>query len=139
MPQVTIEIGGRSFDVACQDGEEAFLEAAANMLDNEARALTAQAGRLPESRMLLMAGLMLADRTAAVEDKVRELEAELASARARIDELESRPAPEPREVEVPRVPASLLDGMAELAARAEAVAEELEARTEGGAPEPAPA
>jgi len=128
MPQVTIEIGGRRFEVACQDGEEHFLRAAANMLDTEATALAGQIGRLPESRMLLMAGLMLADRTAGLEDKVRELENAAAEARARIEELEERPAPEPDRVEVPVVPVSVTDGLAELAARAEAAAEALEAR-----------
>ena len=42
MPEVTIHIGGRSFEVACQDGEEHFLHSAAKMLDDEAQALAAQ-------------------------------------------------------------------------------------------------
>ena len=33
MPEVTISIGGRNFDVACQDGEEQYLHSAAKMLD----------------------------------------------------------------------------------------------------------
>ena len=74
MPEVTIQIGGRGFQVACQDGEEQFLHAAAKMLDDEAQVLSDQIGRLPEARMLLMAGLMLADKTAAVEDKIKEME-----------------------------------------------------------------
>ena len=52
MPDVTITIGGRNFDVACQEGEEHFLQSAAQLLDNEASVLTEQIGRLPESRML---------------------------------------------------------------------------------------
>ena len=72
MPEVTITIGGREFEVACQEGEEHFLRAAAQMLDNEAATLLNQIGRMPESRMLLMAGLMLADKTAGVQDKLRE-------------------------------------------------------------------
>ncbi len=68
MPQVEIKIGGRSFEVACQDGEEHFLRSAAAMLDIEAQSLSNQIGRMPESRMLLMAGLLLADKTAGLED-----------------------------------------------------------------------
>ena len=64
MADVRISIGGRDFDVSCQPGEEHFLRAAAKLLDNEASTLIGQMGRLPESRMLLMAALMLADRTA---------------------------------------------------------------------------
>ena len=61
MPEITIFIGGRNFEVACQAGEEQYLQAAAKMLDDEAQTLSDQVGRMPEARMLLMAGLMLAD------------------------------------------------------------------------------
>ena len=65
MPEVDISIGGRKFQVVCNEGEEHFLHSAAAMLDIEAQPLIEQMGRMPESRMLLMAGLMLADKTAA--------------------------------------------------------------------------
>mgnify|MGYP001764922852 CR=1 FL=1 len=55
-------IGGRGFQVSCQPGEEHFLRTAAQMLDAEAAPIVTQMGRLPEARLLLMAGLMLADR-----------------------------------------------------------------------------
>jgi len=42
MPQVEIAIGGRTFEVACQDGEEHFLTSAAKMLDEEAQHISAQ-------------------------------------------------------------------------------------------------
>jgi cell division protein ZapA len=119
MPEVTIRIGGRSFDVSCQEGEEPYLQSAAKMLDDEARVLSDQVGRMPEARMLLMAGLMLADKTAAFEDRVRELEAELARVKA-------EPKPAPERIEVPVVPTALTEALAELAARAEALAEAVE-------------
>ena len=65
MSQVTIQICGRSFDVFCQDGEESYLKTAAAMLYQEAQKLESSGARITESRMLLMAGLLLADRTAA--------------------------------------------------------------------------
>lgn len=71
MADVTISIGGRDFEVACRDGEEHFLQSAAGMLDNEASALNDALGRMPETRMLLMAGLMLADKTASLEDQLK--------------------------------------------------------------------
>lgn len=74
MAKIGIQIGGRTFQVACQDGEEQYLQAAAKMLDNVASVIADQVGRMPESRMLLMAGLMLADKTASMEDKMRQLE-----------------------------------------------------------------
>lgn len=93
MPEVTIVIGGRSFDVACQEGEQPFLESAARLLDAEAQVLVSQVGRMPEPRMLLMAGLMLADKTAGLEDQVVDLREKLASQDALIEELTSRAQP----------------------------------------------
>jgi len=120
MPEVTIQIGGRGFDVSCQEGEESYLHTAAKMLDDEAQVLSDQIGRMPEARMLLMAGLMLADKTAAVEDKIKEVETELESLRNK----GSGPAPE--RIEVPVIPGEVTDALAELAARAEAIAAEVE-------------
>lgn len=121
MPEVEIKIGGRAFTVACQPGEEHFLRTAATMLDGEAQPLIAQLGRIPEARMLLMSGLMLADRTAAVEDENRQLKARLA-------EIDSRPLPEPTRVEVPVIPPQVTETLAEIAARAEALAARIEER-----------
>ncbi|PVH30278.1 cell division protein ZapA [Pararhodobacter oceanensis] len=123
MHEETIEIGGKSFEVACQAGEEDYLRAAAAMLDTEARTLIGQIGRLPESRMLLMAGLMLADKTAGAEDRVRALETELAAAQGEIERLKSSPR---ERVEVPAVPKAAIESLSELAARAESLADQLE-------------
>lgn len=122
MPELEITIGERAFRVACQDGEEHFLRGAAQMLDAEAQPLIAQMGRLPEARMLLMAGLMLADRTAAVEDEIRRLKARLA-------EIEAKG---PARIEVPVIPPEVAETLAELAARAEALAARLDERTARG-------
>jgi cell division protein ZapA len=126
MPEVTIKIGGRGFDVSCQEGEESYLHAAAKMLDDESQVLSDQIGRMPEARMLLMSGLLLADKTAAVEDKIKEVEATLAERDAELARLRSAPAPEPVRIEVPVVPDAVTDTLAELAARAEALAAEIE-------------
>ena len=126
MPEVTIEIGGRPFNVACQEGEEHFLHAADSLLDNEAKALMDQIGRLPESRMLLMAGLMLADKHAGAEDQMKQMEDKVAQQEAWIEELQSRPKPEPERMEVAVIPDHVGESMAELAARAEALAEAAE-------------
>jgi cell division protein ZapA len=128
MAEHTIHIGGKDFTVGCQPGEEAFLEAAAGMLDAEAQAIIAQAGRMPEGRMLLMAGLMLADRTASAEEQLQEAEARIAALEAECDALRARPAPEPLRVEVPVIPPQVGDTLAEIAARTEALAQQLEER-----------
>lgn len=126
MPEETIEIGGKQFEVACQAGEEQYLQAAARMLDAEARTLIDQIGRLPDARMLLMSGLMLADKTAGAEDRVRVLEEELVAARAELDRVRATPR---ERVEVAAVPAAAIEKLSELAARAEALADQIEHNT----------
>lgn len=128
MPQVEIVIGGRSFEVACQEGEEPFLRSAALMLDTEASSLSAHIGRMPEARMLLMAGLMLADKTAGLEDRVREADAKIEELNIRVAEASARGAPVAERVEVPVIPAHVTDTLAEIAARAEALAAMVEER-----------
>jgi cell division protein ZapA len=128
MPEVRVSIGGRDFDVACQEGEEHFLRTAAKLLDEEARVLSDQVGRMPEARMLLMAGLMLADKTASVEDRAAEIQARLNEREAELSALR-KAAAEPERVEVPVVPQSVSDTLAELAARAEALAAAVEEKT----------
>lgn len=117
MPNVSIQVGGRAFNVACADGEETYLKTAAAMLDIEASTLMSQSGRLPEATMLLMSGLMLADKAAGLEDQVSALEAQLA-------ELKGKPA---TTVQVPVVPEKSLQQLADLAAQAEALADLAEA------------
>lgn len=123
MPQVEVSIGGRNFEVACQDGEEPFLRTAAHLLDTEAQSIATQVGRIPESRMLLMAGLLLADKTAGLEDRLKEAEAQIAALGAQLADLEARG---PVRVDVPVVPADVVETLAELAARAEALAATVE-------------
>lgn len=131
MPQVEINIGGREFTVACQSGEEPYLEAAARLLDEEAAGLASQSGRMPESKMLLMAGLMLADRTAGLEDRLRQAETYVHQVERRLSQTEAalnkaRSDPQKVEVEVPVIPHGLVEMLAEMTARAEALAERVE-------------
>lgn len=61
MGQVSVSIGGRSYKLSCGDGEEAHLEALAGHLDAKAGELTRALGAMSEPRLLLMAGIQLAD------------------------------------------------------------------------------
>ena len=126
MPEVNVSIGGRDFEVACQEGEEHFLQAAAQLLDAEATALVDQIGRMPEGRMLLMAGLMLADKSAGMDEQLRLLEEQVAQQETVIASMRDAPAPEPEKVEVPVIADEVSDSLAELAARAEALAAAVE-------------
>lgn len=61
MAQVRLAVGGRTYDLACRDGEEPRLEMLASMLDAKARDAGQLVGSANEARQLLLAGLLLAD------------------------------------------------------------------------------
>ena len=126
MPEVTIKIGDRPFKVACPAGEESQLEAASAKLNAEAKVLIAHSGRVPESQMLLMSGLMLADRAIALEEKVKAAEVEMNSLRQSNKNITPEIKTVIKEVKVTTVPEELLESLAELSARAEAAADDLE-------------
>lgn len=115
MAEVEFKIGHKDYRLAAQDGEERLLQRAAAILDGEARQILEQAGRMPEPRLLLLAGLMLADRFAAMEERAEKAE-----------RMVNRLQQNPQRVEVPVIPADLKEAMAELAARAKSLAERLE-------------
>jgi cell division protein ZapA len=91
MPELTLEIGGRLYEVACEPGQEPSLERAAALLDAEARKLPEEMARAVEKRMLLLAGLMLGDTMGAVEGRLAAAEERIRAAeeRARIAEAKS--------------------------------------------------
>lgn len=117
MPELMISIGGREFEVSCQPGEEHFLRTAAGMLDGEASALMGQIGRLPEGRMLLMAGLMVADKAAGMEDQLRNLQ-------GRLDEIEAQMSEAQRVIDTARADAQARADAAEAEAAARIAAAE---------------
>lgn len=120
MAEVNLIIAGRSYKVACREGEEPSLQAAARLVDEKSRDVIAGLGNLSESRQLLFASLLLADQLA--------MGAPIAAAPA--------PAPSPAPVETVTVPAEIDEA---LVSRAETLADLLEALAEGlEASHPAP-
>ena len=61
MAEVDVIIAGRPYRVACRDGEEDNLRAAARLVDAKSREALSGLGALSEARQLLFAGLLLAD------------------------------------------------------------------------------
>ena len=61
MAEVDVIIAGRPYRVACRDGEEENLRAAARLVDAKSREALSGLGTLSEARQLLFAGLLLAD------------------------------------------------------------------------------
>ncbi len=61
MAQVDLFIAGRGYQIACREGEEENLKAAARLVDAKSREALSGLGTLSESRQLLFASLLLAD------------------------------------------------------------------------------
>ena len=58
---VELTIAGRTYQVACREGEEDSLHAAARMVDAKSREALSGLGTLSEARQFLFASLLLAD------------------------------------------------------------------------------
>ena len=58
---VDLTIAGRTYQVACREGEEENLRAAARLVDGKSREALAGLGTLSEARQFLFASLLLAD------------------------------------------------------------------------------
>ena len=91
MPEVTVDVAGRSYRLGCGPDEEEHLTGLATKLDSEARGLLRQFGQMSEGRLLLMTALMIADRLAAAEDKTYQAEQRLAQSE-KLAESRAQPA-----------------------------------------------
>ncbi len=61
MAEIKVSIAGRTYPLACRDGEEAHLQALAGHLQSKADELATALGTMSEPRLLLMAGILVAD------------------------------------------------------------------------------
>ncbi|MGB0844324.1 MAG: cell division protein ZapA [Alphaproteobacteria bacterium] len=61
MPQLKIKINNRDYDVACEEGQEQRLKEVADLLSGKVDHLVEALGQVGEPRLLLMAGLLVAD------------------------------------------------------------------------------
>lgn len=61
MPQVSVSINGRSYPVACDEGEEDRIRDLARLIDSKVAGFARQVGQAGEARLLVLAALVLAD------------------------------------------------------------------------------
>ena len=107
MATIDLEIGARTYSIACRDGEEPHLLSVAAIVDAKARDAAAALGQMNEARQLLFASLLLAD----------ELKEQQGAA--------SSTAPAAPAAEAPADP-RIADALERLAERVEMLAESLE-------------
>lgn len=92
MPELILEIGGRVYEVGCESGEEASLETAAALLDSQAQKIPDNASASTEKRMLLLAGLMMADEVTSMRRQLAEMEEKVRATEERVRIAEAKAA-----------------------------------------------
>lgn len=70
MSNVTLELGGRSYTVACADGQEAHILGLGRAIDAKLSTMPNLAGQ-SEARMLLFAALLMADESHEAKQQLR--------------------------------------------------------------------
>jgi cell division protein ZapA len=79
MAQVIASIAGRQFRLACEDGQEEHLQALAKDIDQRVIDLRRKFGEIGDTRLTVMAALMLEDELVEATEKMRRLEDEIAA------------------------------------------------------------
>jgi cell division protein ZapA len=126
MPDINLNIGGRSFAVSCPEGEEASLEAAAQILSADARTLVEQSKNLSESQMLLISGLMSADRAISIQEDLKKAEVEVNNLKLKIKKGSLAESTDNEEPGMSKLTAELYERLSKLSVEAENLADSLE-------------
>ncbi|MEZ5648499.1 MAG: cell division protein ZapA [Alphaproteobacteria bacterium] len=117
MTQVTVVINGKSYRVACDDGQESHLLALAALVDSRVTELVSSIGQIDHTRLLVMASLLIADELGDAQGESAHLKEEL----RRTKDL---PPPTPPTLS-PAETDKLCEGIEKLAGRIEVIADRL--------------
>ena len=73
MAEVDITINGRSYRISCKDGEEERIRSLSLLINNQVQKLSEKIGQLGEARMILLASLVLLDKSDEVEKEAEKI------------------------------------------------------------------
>jgi len=79
MAQVSVNINGKTYRMACDDGQEQHLAGLAERLNHSIEQLRDRFGEIGDQRLTVMAAITFADQFVEVSGRLRQIEAELAS------------------------------------------------------------
>jgi cell division protein ZapA len=116
LAQVTVSISGKTFRMACDDGQEEHLRGLARSLDATIEDMRAGFGEIGDLRLTVMSAISVLDQLGEASRRIARLEAELAVARS--NGVEADGAREERE-------AAAVRRIAEMTGRVTALAEAL--------------
>ncbi len=73
MADVDIIINSRTYRISCKDGEEDRIKSLSSQINNEVKSLVSKIGQLGEARMILLAALVLLDKSDDNQEKMEEI------------------------------------------------------------------
>ena len=77
MPEVNVEINGRKYRMACEEGQQAHLIGLAARFNAQVEGLKGAVGEIGDNRLTVMAGIAVVDELAEAERKIKALETEV--------------------------------------------------------------
>lgn len=77
MAQVTLTVNGRSYRMACDDGQEDHLTGLGERFDQAIDELRHSLGEIGDQRLIVMAGILMTDRLDEAERRLNRLEQEI--------------------------------------------------------------
>ncbi|MHA6297099.1 cell division protein ZapA [Devosia sp. CAU 1758] len=78
MPEVNVEINGRKYRMACEEGQQGHLIGLAERFNTQVEGLKGAVGEIGDNRLTVMAGIAVLDELAEAERRIKALEAEVA-------------------------------------------------------------
>jgi cell division protein ZapA len=122
MASLTINICGRAYDIACEEGQEEHVTRLAHAIDHKAQGILQQVGQVGESRLLVMLCLVL-------QDELVEAKAAGPVSSSSVDKTELLAETESARVALveglAKLDGQVADGLDALAVRVEAIADRL--------------
>lgn len=77
MPEVNVEINGRKYRMACEEGQQKHLIGLAERFNDHVEQLKGAVGEIGDNRLTVMAGIAVVDELAEAERRIKELEREV--------------------------------------------------------------
>ena len=77
MPEVNVEINGRKYRMACEEGQQQHLIGLAERFNTHVEGLKGAVGEIGDVRLTVMAGIAVVDELAEAERRIKALESEV--------------------------------------------------------------
>jgi cell division protein ZapA len=78
MPEVNVEIDGKKYRMACEEGQEEHLLALADRFNGHVAGLRQSFGAIGDNRLVVMAGIAVLDELGAAEQRIEALKRDIA-------------------------------------------------------------